>query len=121
MSTQKYKDTVEDVKKTVGEAAEDAADKLQGEANDVLDRAKSAARRLQSDDPTERWAERVKDLATSSVDAAREKVEDAHSLYRRYADATTSYVHEQPVKAAFIAAAAGAALAALIIGSRRHR
>ncbi len=118
MTTQKIKDTAEDVKKTVGEVAEDTADKLQDEANDVLERAKGAARRLQGDDPTDRWAERVKDLASCGVDAAREKVDEARSLYRRYADATTSYVHEQPVKAALVAAAVGAALAALIIGAR---
>ena len=51
----------------------------------------------------------VKDLANKSVSSVGE-----------YAHATTRYVSEQPLKSALIAAAVGAAVAALVLAMRRN-
>lgn len=51
----------------------------------------------------------VKDLANKSASSVGE-----------YAQATTRYVAEQPLKSALIAAAVGAAVAALVLAMRRN-
>ncbi|MCM2253479.1 MAG: hypothetical protein NDJ19_14050 [Ramlibacter sp.] len=76
----------------------------------------------------ERAGETVRDLRYGASDLARRgatTVGDATAAAQRqlghYAQATGRYVSEQPVKSALIAAAVGAAVAALVLALRRNR
>ena len=64
----------------------------------------------------ERAGEKVRDLRYGVKDLASRGV----SSVGEYAQATTRYVAEQPVKSALIAAAVGAAVAALVLAMRRN-
>ena len=75
--------------------------------------------------------ESTKDLASQALEKAGEKVRDLRygakelankgvSSVGEYAHATTRYVSDQPVKSALIAAAVGAAVAALVLAMRRN-
>jgi ElaB/YqjD/DUF883 family membrane-anchored ribosome-binding protein len=63
----------------------------------------------------ERAGEKVRDLRYGVKDLANRGV----SSVGEYAHATTRYVAEQPLKSALIAAAIGAAVAALVLAMRR--
>jgi ElaB/YqjD/DUF883 family membrane-anchored ribosome-binding protein len=76
----------------------------------------------------EKAGEKVRDLRYGATDLARKSaasVSDATAAAQRqlgqYAQATGRYVSEQPVKSALIAAAVGAAVAALVLAMRRNR
>lgn len=64
----------------------------------------------------ERAGEKVRDLRYGVKDLANKGV----SSVGDYAHATTRYVAEQPLKSALIAAAVGAAVAALVLAMRRN-
>lgn len=64
----------------------------------------------------ERAGEKVRDLRYGVKDLANKSV----SSVGEYAHATTRYVAEQPLKSALIAAAVGAAVAALVLAMRRN-
>ena len=64
----------------------------------------------------EKAGERVRDLRYGVKDLANRGVNSVGE----YAHATTRYVAEQPVKSALIAAAVGAAVAALVLAMRRN-
>ncbi|NPC57130.1 hypothetical protein [Caenimonas soli] len=64
----------------------------------------------------EKAGERVRDLRYGVKDLANKGV----NSMGEYAHATTRYVAEQPVKSALIAAAVGAAVAALVLAMRRN-
>jgi ElaB/YqjD/DUF883 family membrane-anchored ribosome-binding protein len=64
----------------------------------------------------ERAGEKVRDLRYGVKDLANRGV----SSVGEYAHATTRYVAEQPLKSALIAAAIGAAVAALVLALRRN-
>jgi ElaB/YqjD/DUF883 family membrane-anchored ribosome-binding protein len=63
----------------------------------------------------------VKDLASKSATSVGEATAAAQRQLGQYAQATGRYVSEQPVKSALIAAAVGAAVAALVLAWRRNR
>lgn len=65
----------------------------------------------------ERAADRMRNLREGMADTASA----AQRRVGRYADATTRYVAEQPVKSALVAAAVGALVMAAILMSRRNR
>jgi ElaB/YqjD/DUF883 family membrane-anchored ribosome-binding protein len=76
--------------------------------------------------------EATRELASQALGKAGEKVRDLRYGVRdlasksansmgEYAQATGRYVSEQPVKSALIAAAVGAAVAALVLAMRRNR
>jgi ElaB/YqjD/DUF883 family membrane-anchored ribosome-binding protein len=76
--------------------------------------------------------ETTKELASQAIERAgerardlREGVKDASAAAQRqlgqYAKATGRYVSEEPVKSALIAAAVGAAVAALVMGLLRNK
>jgi ElaB/YqjD/DUF883 family membrane-anchored ribosome-binding protein len=76
----------------------------------------------------EKAGETVRDLRYGATDLARKgvhTVSDATVAAQRqlgqYAQAAGRYVSEQPVKSALIAAAVGAAVAALVLAMRRNR
>jgi len=58
-------------------------------------------------------------LARQGLDLASLASERAQASWNRYADATTGYVTQQPLRALMLAAAAGATLAWLMARSRR--
>lgn len=64
----------------------------------------------------ERAADKLRDLRYGVADTASA----AQRQVGQYANATTRYVADQPVKAALIAAAVGALVAGVILASRRR-
>ena len=76
----------------------------------------------------DRAGETVRDLRYGATDLARKgasTMSDATAAAQRqlgeYAQATRRYVSDEPVKSALIAAAIGAAVAALVLAIRRSR
>ena len=76
--------------------------------------------------------ETTKELASQAIEKAGEKVRDLRygvkdlasksvTSVGDYAQATGRYVSEQPMKSALIAAAMGAAVAALVLAMRRNK
>jgi ElaB/YqjD/DUF883 family membrane-anchored ribosome-binding protein len=76
--------------------------------------------------------ETTKELASQAIEKAGEKVRDLRygvkdlaskgvTSVGGYAQATGRYVSEQPLKSALIAAAVGAAVAALVLAMRRNK
>ncbi|TFZ03030.1 hypothetical protein EZ313_17595 [Ramlibacter henchirensis] len=63
----------------------------------------------------------VQDLANRSLSAVGESAQVAQERLGRYASVTGRYVSEQPVKSALIAAAVGAAVAAIVMVARSRR
>lgn len=81
---------------------------------------------------TSQALEATKELATQAIEQAGERARDlregvkdasaaAQRQFGRYAKSTTRYVSDEPVKSALIAAAVGAAVAALVIGLLRDK
>jgi ElaB/YqjD/DUF883 family membrane-anchored ribosome-binding protein len=63
----------------------------------------------------------VQDLASKSLSAVGDTAHVAQQRLGQYANTTGRYVTEQPVKSALIAAAVGAAVAALVLAARSRR
>ena len=99
-----------------------AVDSTRDYANQALDRAESKVRDLRGEvDPlVEMLASKAQKLARQSLDMAAEAKEKARQSLTRYADATTQYVSDQPVRSVLIAAAVGAAVALLVASARQR-
>lgn len=89
-----------------------AIDSTRQFANQAIERAGETVRDL-------RYG--VKDLASKGATSVSEATAAAQRQLGQYATATSRYVTEQPVKSALIAAAVGAAVAALVLAWRRNR
>lgn len=63
--------------------------------------------------------DQTRELASKSLDAAAEATARAQKQLRRYADATSHYVADQPLRSVLVAAAVGALVAALVMATRR--
>jgi ElaB/YqjD/DUF883 family membrane-anchored ribosome-binding protein len=63
----------------------------------------------------------VQDLANRGLSAVSDSASVAQERLGRYASTTGRYVTEQPVKSALIAAAVGAAVAAIVMVARSRR
>ncbi|HSH89085.1 MAG TPA: hypothetical protein VK996_03815 [Ramlibacter sp.] len=87
------------------------ADETRGVTGQALDTTMEYASQA-----LEKASERVRDLRYG----ARELATRGASSVGEYAQATTRYVSEQPLKSALIAAAIGAAIAGLVIALRRN-
>lgn len=100
--------------------AEKAVDTTRAYANDALDLAEGKVRELRgSVDPLiDAMAAKAQKLARQSLDLAAEARDKAQQSLSRYANATTQYVSEQPLRSVLIAAAVGAAVALLVSSSR---
>ena len=109
-------DTARDLSANVLQSAEDAVESSRSFANDQFDRAHDKVRDLRStvEPAIDRFATRAQELANRGIHAASDATAKVQKQINHYADATGKYVAEQPVKSVLIAAAAGAALAALI-------
>jgi ElaB/YqjD/DUF883 family membrane-anchored ribosome-binding protein len=86
-------------------------------------RAQSAAQALADDalDKVRDLRYGVQDLASKSLTAVGEGASVAQQRLGRYAGVTGRYVSEQPVRSALIAAAIGAAVAAIVMVARSRR
>jgi ElaB/YqjD/DUF883 family membrane-anchored ribosome-binding protein len=93
-------------------AASTYADDARGITGQALESTKEFANQA-----LERAGEKVRDLRYGVKDLANKSV----SSVGEYAQATTRYVTDQPLKSALIAAAVGAAVAALVLAMRRNR
>lgn len=104
-------------------STEKAMDSTRSLANNTLDQAEDKVRNLRgSIDPVvDRLATQAQKLARQSLDMASEASERAQRSMHRYADATTRYVANEPVKAVLIAAAVGAAVALLVASARQRQ
>lgn len=88
-----------------------ASDEARGMTGQVLESTKDLANQA-----LEKAGEKVRDLRYGAKELASKGV----SSVGEYAHATTRYVSDQPVKSALIAAAVGAAVAALVLAMRRN-
>ena len=66
-------------------------------------------------------ATKAQELARQSLDMASEASHKAQQSLSRYADVTTRYVAQQPMRSVLIAAAVGAAVALLVAATRQRR
>jgi len=107
---------------SVLQSAEDAVESARGFTNDSLDRAGAAMRDVRSSfgSSAEHLSARARELARRGISAASHTSDRAHRAMNHYAGATGRYVADQPVKSVLIAAAVGAALAALVIAARNR-
>ena len=103
-------------------SAVNAMDSTRSLANDTLARAEDQMRSLRGNiDPmVDRLATQAQKLARQSLDIASEASDRAQRSMHRYADATTRYVANEPVKSILIAAAVGAAVALLVASARQR-
>lgn len=94
---------------------------LRAEAGNYADDARSLA--SQALDSTREYANQAFDRAGSRLRDLRSGVKDmasrGASSMGDYAQATTRYISDEPLKSALIAAAVGAAVAGLVIALRR--
>jgi len=88
-----------------------ASDDARGMTGNVLESTREFANQA-----LEKAGEKVRDLRYGARDLASRGA----SSVGEYANATTRYVTDQPVKSALIAAAVGAAVAALVLAMRRN-
>jgi ElaB/YqjD/DUF883 family membrane-anchored ribosome-binding protein len=103
--------------------ADDTIRSTQRVANDALDRLSDQVHHAHDESAPRlvRMAEQAETLARRGVDALRDR---SHQLRVRASDAsdhTLAYIREEPMKSVLIAAAAGAAVAALASYMSRTR
>ena len=93
-------------------------------ANTTRSLRAGAASQSLADDALERVRDLrygVQDLASRGASVVGESAQLAQERLGRYASLTGRYVTEQPVKSALIAAAIGAAVAAIVMVARSRR
>lgn len=105
--------------KSLRAGAQTYAEDAEGAANHALDYASQAIEKAGEKVRELRYG--AKDLASKSLTSVSDATAAAQRNMREYAQATTRYVADEPVKAALIAAAVGAIVAGLILAMRRHR
>lgn len=123
-AAKKAADTARDMADDVLDTAKDAVQATRKAANNSLDKAERGVRQLQDgvNPVIDDLAARAQDLASRGISYCADSSERARRQFNQAADTTSRYVAEQPGKSIFIAAAAGAAIAALfMLGSRRNR
>lgn len=89
----------------------------QGEGSQALHERRWSGR---MDPLVGRISSTARDLARQSLDMASNAGAKAQQSLHRYADVTTGYIAEQPVRAVLIAATVGAGLALLLSASRKR-
>ncbi|MEY2890728.1 MAG: hypothetical protein RJA98_636 [Pseudomonadota bacterium] len=103
--------------------ADDALSATRRAANGALDKLQDGVNELRADAPGAlgRVAAQVDELTRRGIERARQaSVEVRHSA-ERTSDRTVGYIKDEPVKSMLIAAATGAAVAALISLLARNR
>lgn len=113
-----------------GSAAADEASGMADQASGMASKALGATKELagQAIDKVRDMRSGMKDLPSDMKDFANKsanRVSDASAAAQRqlgeYARVTGRYVSDEPIKAALIAAALGAAVTALILAMRRNK
>jgi ElaB/YqjD/DUF883 family membrane-anchored ribosome-binding protein len=97
------------------DGAHDAAHDLMSTASEKIDSLRDEVKPA-----VDRWVARGEQMASSAIAGTRETGARAKRAVTGYVNACESYVVEQPMKSVAIAAAAGAAIAALVMLSRGH-
>jgi ElaB/YqjD/DUF883 family membrane-anchored ribosome-binding protein len=99
------------------------SERAQSYAHEALDQAEEKLRELRGtvDPMVDKLAGNAERLARQSMDMAAEAKRKAQESLSRYADVTTRYVAEQPVRSVLIAAAVGAAVALLVSSARNQK
>lgn len=92
-------------------------------ANGALDKLQQGVEQLRDDTPgaLRRAAAQVDELTRRGLERARLASEDLRHTVSRTGDRSIGFIQAQPVKSVLIAAAAGAALAALVGALARDR
>ena len=99
------------------------ADEAQGVRDRMLGTSKELAAQAfeRAGDTVRGLRSGVKDLASKGASSMSEATSAAQRQLGQYAQATGRYVSEEPIKSALIAAAVGAAVAALVLAMRRNK
>lgn len=99
-----------------GQRADDALSATRRAANGAIDKLQDNVDHLRHDaqGALGRAAAQVDDLTRRGIERARQVSTDLRLQAERGSERTVSYIKDQPVKSVLIAAATGAALAALI-------
>ncbi len=102
--------------------AERAVDQTRSLAVDTMDRAEGTLRHLRNsiDPVVGKMTAQSQRLARQSLDLAAQASARAQRSLSRYADSTTRYVANEPVKSVLIAAAVGAGVALLVAAARNR-
>ena len=118
----KVRDTALHAGSEVQHSTERALASTRSYANEALDQAESKVRELRgSVDPmVDMLASKAQQLARQSLDIAAEAKDRAQQSLTRYANVTSRYVSEQPMRSVLIAAAVGATVALLVAAARKH-
>ena len=119
----KAKDAVDTTRDKVDDTASRAKDALNAtreKTKDAIDDAEAKVQSIRDDlrPSIDALSARVQDFAERTKQAAFEKRDQTKETVQAYADKTSAYVVDQPLKSVAIAAAAGAVLA-LVLGRRR--
>jgi ElaB/YqjD/DUF883 family membrane-anchored ribosome-binding protein len=120
MNTSPNTTKVEEAVDQIADKAERTVDSARAFANEALDKADAKVRTLREDikPALDAVSARVHDMAARGRAAAAETRDQTREKVQAYAERTSAYVAEQPLKSMAIAAAAGAAIA-LLLGRRR--
>ncbi len=127
MTTNKAEKAVDQLADDAIEATERAANKAERGvesarhfANEALDKADDKVRSLREDikPAIDAVSSRVQDIAARGKAACAQTRDQTRDKVNEYADRTSAYVVDQPLKSVAIAAAVGA-VAALLLGRRR--
>ena len=104
----------------MADKAERGVESARSFANDALDKADAKVRTLREDikPAIDAVSSRVQDMAARGKAACAQTADQTRDKVNEYADRTSAYVQDQPLKSMAIAAAAGA-LVALLLGRRR--
>ncbi|RYX90866.1 MAG: hypothetical protein EOO28_27765 [Comamonadaceae bacterium] len=118
----KVRDTAMHATGEIQHSTERALASTRSYANDALDQAESKVRELRGNvDPmVDMLASKAQQLARQSLDLAAEAKDRAQQSLTRYANVTSRYVSEQPMRSVLIAAAVGATVALLVAAARKQ-
>lgn len=90
---------------------------MRGTSPDALDERRWPGR---TDPLVSRLSGTARQLARQSMDLASNAGQSAKASLNRYADTTTGYIAQQPMRSVLIAAAVGAGVALLLSASRKR-
>lgn len=115
--------TSKSVAANANHAAVDLADKALRKAGETLDTLNDGVDDLREELPSAlaRAATEADAMARRGIARAREAGDAARQKALQASESTVSYIQEQPVKSVLIAAATGAAIAALVGWAARSR
>ena len=115
-----FVDQVADKAEDALDKADDALNATRSKTKDAIDDAEAKVQSIRDDlrPSIDALSARVQDFAERTKQAAFEKRDQTKETVQAYADKTSAYVVDQPLKSVAIAAAAGAVLA-MLLGRRR--